>query len=85
MSLVYAGALSHAPGITGRADLCENTAKRDEFLAALDQQRQDIEDSGAEALVVVAAEHREGAGQEAGGEKCVHCLVTGFGHVFVLF
>ena len=25
MSLVYAGALSHAPGITGRAHLCENT------------------------------------------------------------
>ena len=57
MSLVYAGALSHAPGITGRADLCENTAKRDEFYAKLDQQRQDIEASGAEALIVVAAEH----------------------------
>ena len=57
MSLVYAGALSHAPGITGRADLCENTAKRDEFYAALDSQRRDIEASGAEALVVVAAEH----------------------------
>lgn len=57
MSLVYAGVLSHAPGITGRADLVENTAKRDEFYACLDQQRQDIEATGADALIVVAAEH----------------------------
>jgi len=57
MSLVYVGACSHAPGITGRAHLVENTAKRDEFYAALDQQRQDIEASGAEALIIVAAEH----------------------------
>jgi 2,3-dihydroxyphenylpropionate 1,2-dioxygenase len=57
MSLVYAGVLSHAPGITGRADLVKNTAKRDEFYAKLDAQRQEIEDSGAEALVVIAAEH----------------------------
>ncbi|MEM7278309.1 MAG: extradiol ring-cleavage dioxygenase [Pseudomonadota bacterium] len=57
MSLVYAGVLSHAPGITGRAHLVENTAKRDEFYAALDRQRQEIEASGAEALMVVAAEH----------------------------
>ena len=27
--------LSHAPGITGRADLVENTTKRDEFYAKL--------------------------------------------------
>lgn len=57
MSLVYAGVLSHAPGITGRADLVKNTEKRDEFYAALDKQRQEIEDSGAEALIVIAAEH----------------------------
>jgi len=57
MSLVYAGVLSHAPGITGRADLVENTTKRDEFYAKLDTQRQEIEDSGAEALIVIAAEH----------------------------
>lgn len=57
MSLVYAGVLSHAPGITGRADLVKNIAKRDEFYAALDKQRQEIEDSGAEALIVIAAEH----------------------------
>lgn len=57
MSLVYAGVLSHAPGITGRAHLARNTAKRDEFYAMLDRQRQDITASGAEALIVVAAEH----------------------------
>lgn len=57
MSLVYSGVLSHAPGITGRADLCENTELRDAFYAKLDQQRQEIEDSGAEALIVIAAEH----------------------------
>jgi 2,3-dihydroxyphenylpropionate 1,2-dioxygenase len=57
MSLVYAGVLSHAPGITGRADLVENVAKRDEFYAHLDIQRQQMEDAGAEALIVIAAEH----------------------------
>jgi len=57
MSLVYAGVLSHAPGITGRADLVENTPKRDEFYAKLDTQRHEIENSGAEALIVIAAEH----------------------------
>jgi 2,3-dihydroxyphenylpropionate 1,2-dioxygenase len=57
MSLVYSGVLSHAPGITGRADLCDNTVKRDEFYAMLDQQRQEIEATGAEALIVMAAEH----------------------------
>lgn len=57
MSLVYAGVLSHAPGITGRADLVKDIEKRDEFYAALDKQRQEIEDSGAEALIVIAAEH----------------------------
>jgi len=57
MSLVYSGILSHAPGITGRAHLCKNTAKRDEFYAMLDLQRREIEASGAEALIVIAAEH----------------------------
>ena len=57
MSLVYAGVLSHAPGITGRADLVENVAKRDEFYANLDAQRQQIENAGTEALIVIAAEH----------------------------
>jgi len=57
MSLVYAGVLSHAPGITGRASLVKNTEKRDALYAAFDRQRQDIEASGAEALIVIAAEH----------------------------
>ena len=57
MSLVYAGALSHAPGITGRAELAKNTVKRDDFYDMLDQQRRDIEATGAEVLIVIAAEH----------------------------
>jgi len=57
MSLVYAGVLSHAPGITGRAHLVKNTQKRDEFYAALDRQKREIESTGAEALMVIAAEH----------------------------
>ncbi len=57
MSLVYAGVLSHAPGITGRAHMVDNVAKRDELYERLDQQRREIEATGAEALMVVAAEH----------------------------
>jgi len=57
VSLVYVGVLSHGPGITGRANLVENIAKRDELYAALDVQRAEIAASGAEALIVVAAEH----------------------------
>ncbi|MBT8098460.1 MAG: extradiol ring-cleavage dioxygenase [Gammaproteobacteria bacterium] len=57
MSLVYCGVLSHAPGITGRAHMVKNTDKRDEFYAHLDRQRADIEASGADALMVIAAEH----------------------------
>ena len=57
MSLVYAGILSHAPGITGRAHLAKNTAKRDEFYAKLAGQAEELRASGAEALIVIAAEH----------------------------
>ena len=57
MSLVYTGILSHAPGITGRAHMVENVEKRDEFYSALESQRQDIVNSGAEAIIVIAAEH----------------------------
>lgn len=57
MSLVYAGVCSHAPGITGRADMIEDTAQRDRLYAAFAAQRKDIEASGAQALIVVAAEH----------------------------
>lgn len=57
MSLVYAGFVSHAPGITGRADLVENTDMRDALYAALQKQKEEIRSSGAQALIVVAAEH----------------------------
>ena len=59
MPLVYSGILSHAPGITGRSNLVEpdKEATRDAFYACLERQREAIRSSGAEALVVVAAEH----------------------------
>ena len=57
MSLVYAGILSHAPGITGRAHLVENEQIRDDFYASLEMQRQEILASEAEVLIVIAAEH----------------------------
>ncbi len=56
MALVYAGVCSHAPGITGRSDRADPAVK-DAFYASFDQMRQSIADSGAEAIVVVAAEH----------------------------
>ena len=56
MSLVFAGVCSHAPGITGRADRADPVV-REAFYASFDRQRQAIEDAGAEALVVVGAEH----------------------------
>jgi len=56
MALVFAGICSHGPGITGRAERAD-PALRDPFYAALDSLRADIEASGAEALVVIAAEH----------------------------
>ncbi len=57
MSLVYCGVCSHAPGITGRAHLAQNVEAREALYAAFEQQRKEIESSGAEALVVIAAEH----------------------------
>ena len=57
MSLVYAGVCSHAPGITGRAHMVENTAVQEALYQAFAQQKADIEASGAEVLVVIAAEH----------------------------
>ena len=57
MTLVYAGVCSHAPGITGRADLVQNKALRDEFYAALDEERRQIEAVQPAAIVVIAAEH----------------------------
>ncbi|HEX7080508.1 MAG TPA: extradiol ring-cleavage dioxygenase [Gammaproteobacteria bacterium] len=56
MSLVFAGACSHAPGITGRAERAD-AAVRDAFYAKLDELRARLEASAPDALVVIAAEH----------------------------
>jgi len=56
MSLVFAGICSHAPGITGRAQMAE-PALRDEFYAALRQMSADLHAAKPDALIVVAAEH----------------------------
>jgi 2,3-dihydroxyphenylpropionate 1,2-dioxygenase len=56
MSLVYAGVCSHGPGITARADRADPEL-RDEFYRNLGKMRDDIKAAGAEALIVVAAEH----------------------------
>jgi aromatic ring-opening dioxygenase catalytic subunit (LigB family) len=56
MTLVFAGACSHAPGITGRADRADPVLRQglaDNF----ERMRQAIVDAGADALVVVGAEH----------------------------
>lgn len=56
MSLVFAGACSHAPGITGRAERAD-PAVRDRFYANLDRMRRALEAARPEALVVIGAEH----------------------------
>ena len=56
MTLVFAGACSHAPGITGRAERGD-PIQRKNLLKNFDRMRQEIEGAGTEALVVVAAEH----------------------------
>lgn len=56
MSLVFVGACSHAPGITGRRDRAPE-ALRESFYAAYDGLRRSLEAARPDALVVVAAEH----------------------------
>lgn len=56
MSLVFAGALSHAPGITGRAQRADKIL-REAFYAKLDELRLRMEAAKPDALIVVAAEH----------------------------
>ncbi len=56
MPLVFAGVCSHAPGITGRAERAD-PGLRDGLHAAYGRMRAAIEDSGADALVVIGAEH----------------------------
>jgi aromatic ring-opening dioxygenase catalytic subunit (LigB family) len=56
MSLVFAGICSHAPGITGRADMAD-PALREPFYAASHQMREQLALSRPDALIVIAAEH----------------------------
>ena len=56
MSLVFAGACSHAPGITGRAERADPEL-RERFYQNLDELRDRIEATKPDALIVVAAEH----------------------------
>ena len=56
MSLVYAGICSHAPGITGRAELAEPAVK-DAFHAAFRRMGEDLHAARPDALIVVGAEH----------------------------
>jgi len=56
MSLVFAGACSHAPGITGRAQLAE-ASMRDAFHAEFRALGHALAASRPDALIVVAAEH----------------------------
>jgi 2,3-dihydroxyphenylpropionate 1,2-dioxygenase len=56
MSLVFAGAMSHGPGMTARADRA-NPAVRDPFFATLGRMRETIEESRPDAIMVIAAEH----------------------------
>ena len=56
MSLVFAAACSHAPGVTGRAHLAE-PAQRDAFHAAFRRLGEALAEARPDALVIVAAEH----------------------------
>ena len=56
MSLVFAGACSHAPGITGRAHLAE-PGVRDAFLAEFRGMGEALAAARPDALIVIAAEH----------------------------
>jgi len=56
MTMVFAGALSHAPGITGRAERADPGLK-DAFRGHLGALRRALLESRPEALVVIAAEH----------------------------
>ena len=56
MSLVFAGACSHAPGITGRAERADPEL-RSAFYQSFERLRHAIEDSRPDALIIVAAEH----------------------------
>jgi aromatic ring-opening dioxygenase catalytic subunit (LigB family) len=56
MSLVFAGVCSHAPGITGRAQMAD-PALRDPFHAAFYRMGDEMRAAKPDALVLVGAEH----------------------------
>jgi len=56
MSLVFAGIMSHGPGMTARAERAD-PAVREPFYAALERLREELERSKPDALIVIAAEH----------------------------
>jgi 2,3-dihydroxyphenylpropionate 1,2-dioxygenase len=53
---VFAGIMSHGPGMTARADRAD-PAVRDPFFATLERLRGALEDSRPDAIIVIAAEH----------------------------
>jgi aromatic ring-opening dioxygenase catalytic subunit (LigB family) len=56
MALVFAGVCSHAPGITGRANLAEPEV-RNRVHGAFEELRERLAASRPDAVVVIAAEH----------------------------
>ena len=56
MSLVFAGVCSHAPGITGRANMAD-PAVREPFYAAYRRLGEQLRAARPDALIVIAAEH----------------------------
>jgi aromatic ring-opening dioxygenase catalytic subunit (LigB family) len=56
MSLVFAGIMSHGPGMTARAERAD-PAVRDPFFATLGRLRAALEASRPDAIMVIAAEH----------------------------
>ena len=56
MSLVFAGIMSHGPGMTARAERAD-PAVREPFFAALGRLRAALEASRPHAIMVIAAEH----------------------------
>jgi 2,3-dihydroxyphenylpropionate 1,2-dioxygenase len=56
LSLVFAGIMSHGPGMRARAERAD-PAVRDPFFATLDRLRGTLEASRPDAIIVIAAEH----------------------------
>jgi aromatic ring-opening dioxygenase catalytic subunit (LigB family) len=56
MSLVFAGIMSHGPGMTARAERAD-PAVREPFFATLGRMREALEASRPDAIMIIAAEH----------------------------